>query len=251
MPKKSIERFCNQSGMVTVNWFEKTKVLALGPNESLFCAKRVWNQRAEDISIDFENAYQDVAQQIVNNQIKLLNSEMQLAVTHMYLLWRTRYLHALNPVPDQFIQAPATGDNLTKDQQEILERKGYFYMRQDGTVPSRAMVGVLMQRDMDMALSNGADKMQWGIVKAQDGLEFLCSDISINQPLLPVSPSYCLVAGWSNGTATPFGIANINKSLILESKSYWFARNPAKCPIINRLNEHFQAPRPSYLSGTT
>jgi hypothetical protein len=249
IPKKSIARFTDARNFVSVSRFKEHDVLLLKPDNTIFCAKRVWNQRAEDTSIYTENAFQKIADQIVSGQLKSISSDMQIAVTNMYLLWRVRYLRTKDPIKDQSFATQLTGNNLSKDQQEILEKNGYFYVRHDGTMPSRAIVGVLMQRDIMIALNYGANKMKWGLIKVPDGLEFLCGDVSVNQPLLPVSPEWCLVAGWPDGTATPFSVGVINNSLITESENYWFARNPEKCAIINRTNTHFLAPRLALLNG--
>lgn len=108
--------------------------------------------------------------------------------------------------------------------------------REDGIIPSRALTGILLRRDTDAALNAGADKMFWGIVASPTGLEFLCPDRSINQPLLPISPNVCLVGGFADIPASAFTTGDINRALINGAKSYWFAQDLKKCPILNRAN---------------
>ena len=46
-PAASIARFADTTGCVEVYLIKQNKVVRLKPDDKLFCAKRVWDQRAE------------------------------------------------------------------------------------------------------------------------------------------------------------------------------------------------------------
>lgn len=234
MPNKSIARFGDAQGWVQLHRISEQQRLQLQSNNEIFCAKRVWNQKAEQSSISIETAFQKVADLIVTAQIDTLTKDMHFAVTEMYLLWRVRFLHASNPIADQKINMLSHERDLSKDEQERLEKGGVMFVDKDGRLAGRDLTGILLRRDMDIALHTGASNMEWGIIKSLPGLEFLCPDATLNEPIIPVSPNICLIAGWPDGTVTPVATGNINQTLLSEVKNYWFARDLAKCPIIKR-----------------
>jgi hypothetical protein len=237
MPRASIERFCNADKTVYFKKNDEQSFRRLFPKNRRFCAERVWDQKAETVlSRDIENSFQSLADKLITGVIKSISTELQTVVTDMYLLWRTRFLYAKEPIDDIEVFGINPERELTKDRQEELEKWGVIFVRPDGRIPSRTFTGVLMLRDMDRAHISGADKMQWGVCHAPAGLEFLCSDASINQPILPVSPSICLVSGLVDSHITPYELGNINRELLKGVQNYWFARTPNKC-IATRRNK--------------
>src|SRR5580700_8963929 len=46
-PSKSIERFTNQSGNVSVHDLLRAKVFSAKPQNAIFCARRAWDERTE------------------------------------------------------------------------------------------------------------------------------------------------------------------------------------------------------------
>lgn len=234
MPKRSIERFGNEDGWVLLNRIKEQQQLRLLANNEIFCAKRVWNQKAERSSISIETAFQKVADLILANQIDTLSKSMQFAVTEMYLLWKTRFQYASNPLPDQQFYMFSHDADLTKDVKERLEKEGIMFVTKDGKLAGRDLTAIRLRIDMDLALNNGASEMKWGIIKSTPGLEFLCPDATLNEAIIPVSQNVCLIAGWSDRDLTPSLIGMINQMLLLEARNYWFARDTAKCPILKR-----------------
>jgi len=247
MPKRSIQRFGDPNGWVNLHRIQENQDLQLQSDNPIFCAKRVWNQKAEENSIRIETAFQQVADLIVTNKVGTLTKDMHFSVTEMYLLWRVRFLYASRPLPDQKIKMFSHERKLSKDDQEQLEKNHILFVNQDGTLAGRDLTGILLRRDMDIALRAGAGDMRWGVVRTEPGLEFLCPDATINQPIIPVSPNVCLISGLPDGIAPPASIGNINQTLIYEARNYWFAREPAKCPITKRtLPDILKSKQPSY-----
>lgn len=245
MPKRSIERFGDADGWVQLHRIKENQDLKLQASNEIFCAKRVWNQKAEENSIRIETAFQQAADLILTNKVETLTKEMHFAVTEMYLLWRVRFLYASRPLPDQKIKMLSHERVLSKDDQEQLEKNHILFVNQDATLAGRDLIGILLRRDMDIALRAGARDMRWGIVQSEPGLEFSCPDATVDHPIIPVSPTVCLIASWPDGKANAFGVGNINQTLISEAKHYWFAKDPAKCPIITRKLPDIQQPLPS------
>lgn len=91
-PKKSIERFCNEKGVVEVFLIDKNKTVPMKPDNGIFCARRVWDQRAETIFMQsVENAYQELVSKLeVEGWSRRLSSEEDQIVTDMYSLWHVR-----------------------------------------------------------------------------------------------------------------------------------------------------------------
>lgn len=98
--------------------------MQLKADNSFFCAKRIWNQKAEDDGTKIEKEFHIIADAICNKQIKTLSNSMHLLITEMYLLWRSRCFYATNPVSDHHVKSLADSKKLTKDKQEILEKNG-------------------------------------------------------------------------------------------------------------------------------
>lgn len=71
--------------------------LWLTPGNSYFCARRLWDQKAEAVFMKtIGDRYQDVAKSVVSDAITTLDGAMTVAVTDMYLLWTLRHERYLN-----------------------------------------------------------------------------------------------------------------------------------------------------------
>lgn len=83
-PKQSIARFTNATGFVQTRRTHgiHSEELSLKPKNPFFCAQRVWGQKTESIMMrDIEARYQKIADQIVANFIRSLDTTMSVAVT--------------------------------------------------------------------------------------------------------------------------------------------------------------------------
>lgn len=235
LPRRSIERFSGQGGFVQLRRIGNEGYINVPPQNPLFCAKRVWDQRAETtLSRDTEAAFQGVADQLVESSLLSLRDDMHIAVTEMYLLWRHRALFARSPFEDMKIKIVGTERELSKDSEEYLEAGGVFFTRKDGTIPGRFITGINLQRAIDMDLCAGADKMRWGVVRAPAGIEFLVPDAFVDQPVMPVSPKVCLVSGLPDCQLSLSGVGLLNREALLSAHGYWFARSLECCPVWNR-----------------
>lgn len=232
LPRLVIQRFCGPDGLVYVKRVGREGFINVQPENPLFCAKRVWDQRAETtLSEEIEASFQIVSNSILENSLSTLDPEMHLMVTEMYLLWRYRALYARKPLGDVRANIVRMERNLSIDSQERLEKNGVLFLRPDGTLPGRISTGVALQMDIDRDLQAGADKMHWGIVKAPPDFQFVVPNAFINQPIMPISPSTCLVSGWPDSVLSMPEVGLFNREAVLSADEYWFAKNPERCPI--------------------
>ena len=102
-PRRSIERFVNDDGIVHVWLIEQGKSIRVLPKDQLFCARWVWDQRAEaGFMREVEDAYQELADGIEEGRIvRRLRVDENRVVTEMYSLWRARSKWRRTPLPDE------------------------------------------------------------------------------------------------------------------------------------------------------
>jgi len=122
-----------------------------------------------------EDAFQELASKIVDGTVSEITDADQAVISKFWALWRARAER--RHLPEQEIQAIGItgGGGLTRDQEEMLEKNGYSFMRAGGKVPARDLNGshiLFLFRDHASSLSSA----RWGIVRAHEG-EFLVPDI--------------------------------------------------------------------------
>lgn len=195
-------------------------------NDDLFVAKRVWDQRAESGYMrKMENAFQALASEIVAGNIVAVAAEHKPIIDEFYGLWSIR-AKVRHLEPQEFTQSGLAGDDLTLDQQEILEKKGYAFMRPTG-VPSRMVYGLRMQFEIRQTVNN-LSAIQWGLVRPLSG-RFLVPD-NPKITMIPVSPTHCLCAGGQNGIITEQNLREVNAAAREASDRYYFALDLNQCP---------------------
>jgi len=106
-------------------------------NEGIFCAKRVWDQRAESGYMKtIEDEFQELAERIVLNLFLVkINSAENSIITKFYALWICRYFYSKNPEAGIQMSNFANLDNYRGfDQQESegLERLGAIVIGSNG-----------------------------------------------------------------------------------------------------------------------
>jgi hypothetical protein len=228
-PAKSILRFTNANNAVSIH-DKKHQVKRLAkPNDLIFCAKRSWDQRAEKgYMLQIENDFQNLTNRILDGDICAIGDDERKIINYFYALWymrsRNRYLK------EQEIQMKGiTGDNLTKDQEEILEKKWCAFHREGGKIPARVINGMQMQFSIDCYVVNNLSNSDWGIIQAQEG-EFVVPDIPSHM-IIPLNPAVCLVSPSPNGMIIKSNVAEINRALVSTSQEYYFARDFLSCPL--------------------
>ena len=225
-PKKSIERFANNDGLVHVHLIKHGKTVFLKSDDNNFCALRTWDQRAETgFMREIEDRYQDLADKIADGTIvRRLNLEEKNIVTDMYILWNCRWHWNRNPAEDQKIKgALAVSHEYSKDDQEVLEKAGISVIRPDLSISGRHLTGVKIQQN----IYDQRDHMRgcsWGILNSR-GTEFVVPDNASDRFILPVTPSKCLVNSEGYRFASERVVTAMNDLAERASEKHYFARS--------------------------
>lgn len=199
----------------------------MSPTDPMFCAKRAWDQRAESGYMrQIEDEFQVVADEIIAGR-RSLDPARQVAVSYFFSLWYQRALHRANPVADQPLRG-ITPVQVTEDQRECLEKKGYIVNDPAGFLPGRMLAGVVIQRDIDR-MATRLEEHSWGVLVAQAG-EFIVPDFFGDAPIVPVTSTICLLAGSGDTTLLIDGVRELNQLAIKYAQEYLVARDFSRCP---------------------
>jgi len=218
-----IGRFSDKTGLVQIKLNSSDKIIKRGRRSREFCVSWVWDQKAE-------NGYMKRIEDAFHHEIDCISLgsiKNNMAISEYHLLWnlRHKYQHFRS---DIFLNG-IDGSNLTKDNEEIIERKHGMFVRDDGAVPARFLVSFLIQRDLDKHIHSYA-KIKWALLQAEEG-EFLVADCYHEGAIMPISPKLCFVTMTDDRMITREEVAAINrKSLSLASK-FCFAQDFEKCPL--------------------
>ena len=225
-PKRSIDRFVNAKGVVHAHLIASNESFRLRPSAILFCASRVWDQRAErGFMKEVEDAYQELADDIVRGRIvRPLSQQECRIVTDMYCLWNIRFHWKTRPLADQQLSGILdVSHKYTKDDQEILEKNDITAIRPDGTISGRNLTGLSVQSNM-LSCRRALAATSWGILKTRER-QFIVPDSSNSRLFMPVNPQLSLTAGVGYRVVTPSELSEINKLSQTGSKEFFFAQN--------------------------
>jgi hypothetical protein len=226
LPARSITRFSGIDGKVSVRIKGREKDLILPPDDDLFCAKRAWDERAEHGYMkQIEDEFQKLADKLLNGTHSI-DSSSNLTISRFHTLIRLRADVRASPLSDVELKG-IQGENLTKDQEEILEKKWVLFSRTDSEVPGRQMAGLQIQILLDRICSLD---FTWGTVISTD-VDFLVPDTFGDILIVPLSPQCCLVANSPSGEITRECAIEVNRIAISKSLNYILAHDFAKCGI--------------------
>ena len=229
-PKKSIERFCNKNGVVEVFLIRENKIVSLKPDHSIFCARRVWDQRAESLFMrGIENAYQNLVSELeIEDWSRPLSIEEHQIISDMYSLWHVRCCWKSKYLDDQELVGilPAR-PAYSQDDREALEKSNIATSIDRGTkavLPGRHIAGILVQNDWGRVRS-ALGSYSWGIVESECG-EFIVPDKNSVALCLPVTPAICFFAGQDvRRVVTQQQSRHMNAVLRSGSEQYYFGRS--------------------------
>ncbi|OJA41913.1 hypothetical protein BGV47_02835 [Burkholderia ubonensis] len=225
-----MQQFVDKRGRVSVFDILRDKIRLAQPKDTLFCAQRAWDQRAEaGYMKHIEDEFQKIVQPIIRGQVNTITPEQKPAIDTMFALWfmRTRYRR----LDAQEIQLVGVhGDDLTKAQEENLESNGYLFARMGGKMPARQLNGVQLQMRIGHYARDLAVLTGWGVIHAQTG-EFIVPDVPMHT-IIPLTPKMALVASVPDGYVVERNLAEVNSALRASSREYYFARDFSKCPFL-------------------
>lgn len=231
-PRACIARFCDPKSQVQTFILRDAKVRRLSPTNERFCAQRVWDQGTETLGArTTETAFDDLANRIVQGDIRTLGARAGEVATQFRALWCARFEARRNPPPPTTMIGLIPGAPLSKNDAENLEANGYSYAL-GATMPSRVLAG-LKVRFHTMQLARRWAGAAWGILRS-DEAEFLVPDNVVEVALVPVSPTICLSLASEDRRVNPLEVAQINRLFAEFSHQYYFARDLERCPIHRR-----------------
>jgi hypothetical protein len=219
-PAASIARFAGDDGRVAFYDLKRRTSWRPPPDDQVFCARRVWDQRAEaGYMRAIEDAFQALAKRVIADPGAKLAPEDDSAASHFFALWRGRAVY--RSAPDGLIPLNGVkGDVLTKDQEELLESRWTGYIRAGG-VPARQMYGLSIQRDID-ALTQALGERRWGVLALIKG-ELIVPDVP-DRYFIPLTPTLCLAWGHETGRISGADARLLNQTFMAGCEDYWFCR---------------------------
>jgi hypothetical protein len=227
-PLKSIARFTDATGTVSLSDLSRKRSRRAKPSDDIFCAKRAWSERAEaGYMKKIEDAFQKLADSILNGSTEHVRGDDVRIVCNFFALWYMRARH--RELPMQEIQMHgATGGGLTPDQEELLEKRGYTFLRQGGKMSARHINGLQLQMKLYRYSEQLQATAQLGVIQTLEG-EFIVPDTP-SHFIVPLTPTVCLISPSPNGTIRRSNLAEINQILAISVERYFFAHDLSKCP---------------------
>ncbi|WP_196485964.1 hypothetical protein [Burkholderia territorii] len=233
-PDASIARFEHaEEGITAILLDRDQRISNLCADNKLFCANRVWDQRAESgYMASIESEFQFLARRLIAGDLRWLEP-MQPTITRFYALWEQRAHYALNPVPAAKLKGVTPAADMTKDFKERLEKAHVSYVDDGSTWPSRQMTGMRIQFNIDQRQMELAD-LKWTLCRATpDAGEFLVPDKPVAF-CIPLTPTMALVANSDLDLVGPAAMQFINLHTLHMSTRYVFAHDLSRCFLTGR-----------------
>jgi hypothetical protein len=225
-PLKMMEQF-TQNRRVSAYFIALGKARSLKPKNVLFCARRAWDQKTESGYMKrIEDEFQAIVAPIIEGKVDTIAPEQKSTVDRMYALWyaRARY----RDLGEQEIQLNGiSGQALTKEQEENLEKNGYMFAREGGKWPARQFNGLQIQMFIDHYTPRLA-AATWGVITTQLG-EFIVPDVP-SHTIFPLAPRLALVGFAPDGVINERNLAEINRAARRASQEYFFAHDLSNAP---------------------
>jgi hypothetical protein len=228
-PRASIERFYDSNGFVSVFYKDHAKVIPSKSSNELFCAKRVRDQKTESgIGKQIEDKFQSLVDSVLSGAVRIIGHFEKDVIEQFFSLWRARHKFKIEGLPD--IQSEGiSGELLTQDQQEILEKNHTIFMRQGGIMPGRFAASIHVVGYLQAFRSSNLE-INWGIVRSESG-EFIVPDCFEDMMIVPISPNITLIADQPDSVITRAEVAVINRIAVQRSTNFYFARKLSACPL--------------------
>lgn len=232
-PFVSIRRFeQSHAGVTAVLLREKTRLSNLRADNKLFCANRVWDQRAESgYMAQIEREFQFVANRLIASDYSWLNLK-QSAITAFYALWELRAHYRRNPEPAVSVEGVHSRNLLTKDTKEFLEAHHTAYIDENHLLPSRQLTGMRIQFSIDSIVMSLAEVNWRPCWATPDAGEFLVPDRPVGLHI-PITPTLTLLGRSDIDVARPGVLRAINLHALAGSDRFVFARNLGRCRLVD------------------
>lgn len=155
---------------------------------------------------------------------------MNLIAADFYDLMDERYKAHITPYEDAALPGTSAND-LSIDEREVLESKGYIFVGPQGTISGRTIAGIhMMGRRI---YRRRIEIPPWGIWHARAG-EFIVPDNFSENMCILISPSIWLMAHKLNLTLDFQQVAQFNAFHLSRAHRYTFARDFDLAPVYRR-----------------
>jgi len=221
----AIAKFYHNDGKVVVLEKDSGETFKRHKRAKIFCAKRNWDERAE-------RGYMTTIESNFHSQIDNLVSFQERdhkAISEYFALWRLRHKFHLGRIPNAPL-AGIQGENLSKEQQEVLEKNGVGFVNEHAEIPARQLTGTQIQIGVMGLMKTTFSEMKWGLLKAKKG-QFLCADGYQELCLIPVSPKFVLAGNLGDKTLDYNEVALVNKQSVESATQFYFAKSLQSCPV--------------------
>ena len=220
-PEASIKRFLDVKGNVEVKRLEAKRSFLAKPDNQIFCADFAWDHGSESgFMKKIEDQFQVLISDVLNDKVLQFSDAQNEIVTKMYILCGLRFEGNKSPIPSQKLNG-VKPENLAKDVEEILEKKGYSYVDSNSIVSSRQMTGIQIRFDIDR-ICKQMTNVNWGVLSAEIG-EFIVPDNFTKYTYFPLNPTMILAANQTNRSIGFEEVERINRNAIESSDTYFFA----------------------------
>jgi hypothetical protein len=213
--RANIARFVDETGRVAVLRRPSVTPIQVAPGNTLLCTRRVWSHKVE--SGFFRSVEHDFQREV--ERALLLGTVLEHGpVTAYFSIWQIRSRFASNPPADVVLNGIGNS-SLTKDQEELLEKRGIMFTR-GPLVPGRfqAELDVMTQHDRDLHALHGS---RWGFLRGPTTSGLLCPDRPTTR-WIPLTRHVVLVAGYPDQPMPDETVEDLNKSTFDEASSFVF-----------------------------
>jgi hypothetical protein len=179
---------------------------------------------------EIEDNFQSVANSIINESISKIGIIEKSIINDFFALWNIRSYRKHLPIPDHLIHGIAgVSRELSKDEQEHLEKNHIGFIRPDQTMPGRLLCGINIQSNLEIARKH-LHNAEWGIIRAKEG-EFLVPDNYSNVRMVPLTPTACLFSRSKNTYISLQDVSKINQLSYRSGREFYFSRKLSNCPL--------------------
>lgn len=222
-PAKSIERFYNSRGCVSVYDIIRNKKRETKASDIIFCSDRGWSHGIEKEMIKIENEFQGLCEKIISDERYVFTVEDKLHADRMHALWfiRSQFRHL--ETQEYFLNG-VSGKNLTKAEEEKLEKKGFYFVRSGGGIPSRFVNGIQLMLMVGKKSKEYEKKVQkWSVIKSINET-FIVPDVPF-LGIIPITPNIAIISNHDGGYVEDENLLDINKDIIKRSVDYFFSKD--------------------------
>lgn len=202
-----IARFADAKGLVHVVRAGTVKAFPATPDNPVFCVKRVWDEHLEHgLFRQVEGAFQNALASVLEQATVVDHG----AITAYASIWQIRATLGERRLEDVVLHG-VPREQLTKDQEEIIEKKHGAFTR-DGSLPSRFAAFLDATRGHNFNMAQLAS-IRWGVLRTREGPGFVCPGSPARELYIPVTPALALIAGYRDREVSRADIDHLNGPL--------------------------------------